>query len=61
FRDWLRQHADDRQLYADAKLRATSGVNTAQDYNKNKQSVVLDIYRKIFVSWLGEAGQRRKQ
>lgn len=50
FRDWLREHADDRQLYADAKLAAKHGVSTAHDYNKNKQEVVRNIYQRIFIS-----------
>lgn len=50
FRDWLREHPDDRELYARAKLAAKSGADTAQEYNQNKQAVVREIYRKIFVS-----------
>lgn len=48
FRDWLRAHPDDRQRYADAKSIAAEGVDTAHAYNMNKQTVVRDIYQKIF-------------
>ncbi|MGO4741359.1 GrpB family protein [Bosea sp. 2KB_26] len=48
FRDWLRAHPDDRQRYADAKSIAADGVDTANAYNMNKQSVVRDIYQTIF-------------
>ena len=48
FRDWLRAHPADRQLYADAKSIAADGVDTAHAYNMNKQAVVRDIYQKIF-------------
>ncbi|OKO74270.1 hypothetical protein AC630_27045 [Bradyrhizobium sp. AS23.2] len=50
FRDWLREHSDDRKRYADAKLLAKKAVSTAHDYNKSKQQVVREIYRKIFES-----------
>ncbi len=48
FCDWLCSHPEDRQRYADAKLLAKHGVDTAQTYNMNKQAVVRDIYQKIF-------------
>lgn len=54
FRDWLRDHSEDRQLYADAKWAAQDGVKTADEYNRKKQDVVRQIYQRIFVSkaWL---------
>lgn len=50
FRDWLRQHPQDRQRYADAKAAAQEGVNTAKAYNERKQAVVRDIYARIFAA-----------
>lgn len=54
FRDWLLEHPEDRQRYADAKLAAKHGVDNAHDYNQKKQAVVRGIYQKIFESrgWL---------
>lgn len=48
FRDWLRDHPDDRARYADAKLKAKLGVDNVQDYNRNKQAVVREICGRIF-------------
>ncbi|ENQ7718336.1 GrpB family protein [Bombella apis] len=58
FRDWLREHSDDRQLYTDAKIAAKHDVNTAHDYNKNKQEAVRHIYQRIFISngWIARPG-----
>jgi GrpB-like predicted nucleotidyltransferase (UPF0157 family) len=49
FRDWLRSHPDDRDLYAAAKRRLA--VETADDpdsYNLDKNAVIDDIYSRIF-------------
>ncbi len=48
FRNWLCDHAIDRQRYVEAKLTAKNSVTTMQDYNQNKQELVRDIYRNIF-------------
>ena len=48
FRDWLRGHPEERDHYADIKLKARLGVDNVQDYNRNKQAVVRAIYQKIF-------------
>ncbi|PSJ53140.1 GrpB family protein [Pseudaminobacter soli (ex Li et al. 2025)] len=48
FRNWLCDHPEDRERYANTKMMAKNGVSTAQDYNRNKQAVVRDIYRMIF-------------
>ncbi|MDH6233004.1 GrpB-like predicted nucleotidyltransferase (UPF0157 family) [Mesorhizobium soli] len=48
FRNWLCDHPEDRERYANTKTLANNGVSTAQDYNRNKQAVVRDIYRMIF-------------
>ena len=50
FRDWLRGHPADRKLYADAKMGASVGANTAHCYNQRKQAVVREIYQKIFAA-----------
>jgi GrpB-like predicted nucleotidyltransferase (UPF0157 family) len=60
FRDWLRNHPEDRILYARAKLEALANLEaqdepiSTQDYNRNKEAVIRDIFRKIFESrgWL---------
>ncbi|MCH7342003.1 GrpB family protein [Pelomonas sp. CA6] len=54
FRDWLREHPEERERYAEAKQRARVGVDTAQAYNQRKEAVVRDIYRRIFAArgWL---------
>jgi GrpB-like predicted nucleotidyltransferase (UPF0157 family) len=48
FRDWLCNHPEDRERYADIKLKARIGVDSVQDYNRNKQAVVRAIYQRIF-------------
>jgi GrpB-like predicted nucleotidyltransferase (UPF0157 family) len=48
FRDWLRTHADDRALYADAKRAATPGGGTVMDYNRRKEAVIREIYDRLF-------------
>jgi len=48
FRDWLCNHPEDRKRYADIKLKARIGVDSVQDYNRNKQAVVRAIYQRIF-------------
>ena len=52
FRDWLRDHPDDRRRYADAKQAAAEASNedgeTVMDYNLRKQPVVRDILDHIF-------------
>jgi GrpB-like predicted nucleotidyltransferase (UPF0157 family) len=49
FRDWLRSHPGDRDLYAAAKRRLA--VETADDpdsYNLDKNAVIDDIYSRVF-------------
>ena len=54
FRDWLREHPDDRDRYATAKREASAASAAAgehvQQYNDRKQAVLRDIYARIFVS-----------
>ena len=48
FRDWLCNHPEDRERYADIKQKAKIDVDTVQEYNRNKQAVVRAIYQRIF-------------
>jgi GrpB-like predicted nucleotidyltransferase (UPF0157 family) len=54
FRDWLRTHGDDRDLYAAAKRAAASAASEAGErvmqYNARKQAVVREIYARIFTA-----------
>jgi GrpB-like predicted nucleotidyltransferase (UPF0157 family) len=51
-RDWLRNHPDDCELYAEAKRAAAEASNndreTVMEYNLRKQPVVRDILDRIF-------------
>jgi len=52
FRDWLREHPEDRALYGDAKLGAASAANAAgehvMEYNARKEPVIRAIYDRAF-------------
>lgn len=52
FRDWLRDHPEDRMRYADAKRSAADASNVAGDtvmaYNLRKQPVVREILDSMF-------------
>ncbi|KAB8122413.1 GrpB family protein [Komagataeibacter medellinensis] len=48
FRDWLRTHPDERERYARVKTQASIGVANVQEYNRNKQALILAIYQRIF-------------
>lgn len=53
FRDWLREHPDDRDTYARAKRAAAdrlrmSGGGRDVDYNDLKEAVVLEILERVF-------------
>jgi GrpB-like predicted nucleotidyltransferase (UPF0157 family) len=54
FHDWLVDHEDDRELYAEAKrlaardMNARPGGGTGMDYNRHKAPVVRDIYERMF-------------
>ncbi|MEU8606456.1 GrpB family protein [Actinoplanes sp. NPDC048791] len=51
FRDWLRAHPDDRNLYASAKRRiARDTVAHPGDYNLAKNDVIDAIYARIFAA-----------
>ncbi|OGM41219.1 GrpB domain protein [Aspergillus bombycis] len=52
FRDWLRNHEDDRRRYADVKRQAATASRlageTVMEYNARKEFVILDILQKAF-------------
>ena len=54
FHDWLVEHAEDRETYADAKQAAAAEMNarpgggTGMDYNRHKEPVVRDLYDRMF-------------
>jgi GrpB-like predicted nucleotidyltransferase (UPF0157 family) len=52
FRQWLRDHPDDRDLYRHAKLTAAAETNSKRgmvtDYNRHKESVLREIYERMF-------------
>jgi GrpB-like predicted nucleotidyltransferase (UPF0157 family) len=51
FRDWLRAHPDDREVYGAHKAElATRGFTDGMDYNNHKGALVYDLYEKIFAA-----------
>ena len=52
FRDWLRDHPDDRDRYAEAKRASAAASNadreSMMDYNLRKQPVIRDILDRMF-------------
>jgi GrpB-like predicted nucleotidyltransferase (UPF0157 family) len=51
FRDWLRTHPDDRELYASTKRRlARDTADQPGDYSLAKNSVIDDIFARIFAA-----------
>lgn len=48
FRDWLRKHPQDRELYAQAKRAAMAVANQVMDYNLHKQPAIREIYARAF-------------
>jgi GrpB-like predicted nucleotidyltransferase (UPF0157 family) len=48
FRDWLRAHPEERELYEQAKRAALVGARYVMDYNLSKQPVIRDIYARVF-------------
>jgi GrpB-like predicted nucleotidyltransferase (UPF0157 family) len=54
FRDWLRKDAQDRALYAAAKVAAAEASNArgehVMDYNARKQAVVREICTRAFAA-----------
>jgi GrpB-like predicted nucleotidyltransferase (UPF0157 family) len=55
FRDWLRTHREDRDLYASTKRRlAQDTVENPGRYVMAKNDVIDDIYARIFAAGTGE-------
>ncbi|MEV4630026.1 GrpB family protein [Micromonospora sp. NPDC049523] len=51
FRDWLRSHPEDRELYATTKRRlARDTANQPGDYSLAKNDVIDAIYSRIFAA-----------
>jgi GrpB-like predicted nucleotidyltransferase (UPF0157 family) len=48
FRDWLRDHPEDRTRYEDAKRAAIPGGGHVMDYNARKQETIHAIYDRLF-------------
>jgi len=52
FRDWLRDHAEDRDLYVRAKQAAAHRTRISRgdvvDYNERKRDVIREIYARAF-------------
>jgi GrpB-like predicted nucleotidyltransferase (UPF0157 family) len=52
FRDWLREHVEDRQRYETAKRVAAASANAAGEdtmsYNRRKQPVIREILDRVF-------------
>jgi GrpB-like predicted nucleotidyltransferase (UPF0157 family) len=52
FRDWLRSHPEDRELYASVKRASAQAANAAQEdveqYNARKEAVLREIYARAF-------------
>ncbi|SDJ19602.1 GrpB domain, predicted nucleotidyltransferase, UPF0157 family [Lentzea albidocapillata subsp. violacea] len=58
FRDWLRDNAGDRELYAAAKRELAGRVwGRVQDYTDAKNAVVLEILERAYVARPVEAGE----
>jgi GrpB-like predicted nucleotidyltransferase (UPF0157 family) len=51
FRDWLREHDEDRHAYGALKTElAGRGFGDVMDYNNHKAALVYDIYEKVFAA-----------
>jgi GrpB-like predicted nucleotidyltransferase (UPF0157 family) len=51
FRDWLRDHPEDRDEYGALKTSlAAEGFGRVMDYNNHKAALVYDIYERIFTA-----------
>ncbi|MGQ5262322.1 GrpB family protein [Micromonospora sp. ZYX-F-536] len=51
FRDWLRSHPDDRELYATTKRRlARDTAHRPGDYSLAKNAVIDEIYGRLFAA-----------
>ena len=51
FRDWLREHPEDRRAYAELKTElAGRGFRDGMDYNNHKAAFVYDLYERVFAA-----------
>lgn len=51
FRDWLREHDEDRDAYGELKTElAGRGFGDVMDYNNHKAALVYDIYETVFAA-----------
>lgn len=51
FRDWLRDHPDDRDAYGALKAElAGRGFTRVMDYNNHKAELVYDIHERAFAA-----------
>ena len=48
FRNWMREHPEDRERYEKAKFGAVGGTEYVMDYNLRKQPVIREIYARAF-------------
>lgn len=56
FRDWLRDHPDDRERYAAAKRDASAGGGHVMEYNARKQAVLREILVRAIRATLSPGG-----
>ncbi len=51
FRDWLREHREDRAVYGAFKQElAQRGFTDGMDYNNHKSALVYDIYERVLAA-----------
>ena len=52
FRDWLRAHPEDREVYRDAKRAAAAASNArgerVSEYKERKSDTIREIYARAF-------------
>ncbi|SNY52459.1 GrpB family protein [Paractinoplanes atraurantiacus] len=50
FRDWLRTHPEDRELYASTKRRLAGETGEGCDYTMAKSDVIDEIFGRVFTA-----------
>ena len=50
FRDWLRDHDDDRDRYAAVKRGLAERHDDVRDYSEAKNAIIDDIYARAFAA-----------
>jgi GrpB-like predicted nucleotidyltransferase (UPF0157 family) len=53
FRDWLREHPEDIDQYAETKRRLADRATDIRAYTQAKNDIIDDIYRRAFAVWDG--------